>query len=655
MKKQFINWLYWHYHALSRTKKRRLLIASDTCLFFIAIASAFLLRFNLLDSWEKISDFFWQILLLIAIKIVVFRVKGIYRPIVRYTDIEFLATAIQAVIYSSSTQVILAYLWGEWPLPRSVLIIDALLTLILVIYLRLVITWGFRQLKSSTSDNKQVENLIIYGAGVAGSQLARAIISESGYYLVGFIDDNRELQQQLIQGRPVYGPQDLARLYRQKPFSTVILAIPSLCKQRRREIITKLQDLPIIVKTVPSLTEILSHQAPISDIRNVDVTDLLGREEIQPEPQLLKRNITNKSVLVTGGGGSIGSELCRQIAELEPKCLIIYEVSEFSLYKIDIELREKYPELQCFTYLGSVTNETHLKRVLDKHQVDTIYHAAAYKHVPLVEANPSQGVYNNVYGTLVAAKCAIATHVSNFVLISTDKAVRPTNVMGASKRVAELIIQALSVSCEETKPQNTCFAIVRFGNVLDSSGSVVPLFRSQISRGQPLTVTHPDVTRYFMSIPEAVRLVIQAGAMAKGGEVFLLDMGEPIKIYDLALQMIRLSGLIPEQDIPIHITGLRPGEKLYEELLIDKNNSNPTEHPKVFSAYEQYIHWRELEPLLMVLLSKSEQNQDEQVIRYLQELVPEYQSAKDKPKSEIIPTFKPSNNGVGYANLNEIR
>ena len=633
MKKRFTDWLYWNYHALSRAKKRRLLIICDTVLFFLAIISAFSLRFNFFYPISKIFQFHWQILLLIVIKIIVFRWKGMYRSILRYTDTEFLATATTAVIYSSGTQVILAYLIGEWPLPRSVLIIDAMLTLIFVIYLRLMITWGFRTLKHSANGDKEQERLIIYGAGVAGSQLARTLIHEPGYDLIAFVDDNPELHQQLIKGIPVYSTQDLALLYQQKPFDTAIMAIPSLNKQRRREIIEDLQKLPILVKTVPSLTEILANKVSISEIRPIDVTDLLGREEVQPEPQLLRMNITGKIVLVTGAGGSIGSELCRQIVQLEPLCLILYELTEFSLYSINLELAEKYPDVHCVPYLGSVTDETHLTSILEKHRVNTIYHAAAYKHVPLVEANPSQGVYNNVYGTLITAKCAIASGVDNVVLISTDKAVRPTNVMGASKRVAELVIQALS----DLPTTSTCFAIVRFGNVLDSSGSVVPLFRRQIAQRQPITLTHPEVTRYFMSIPEAVRLVIQAGAMAKGGEVFLLDMGEPIRIYDLALQMIRLSGLVPNQDITIEITGLRPGEKLYEELLIDGDNINPTQHPKIFSAYEYRLGWYELESLLEILLSKAKANQHRQVVIYLQKLVPEYQYPKNSFTDSVLP------------------
>ena len=343
-----------------------------------------------------------------------------------------------------------------------------------------------------------------------------------------------------------------------------------------------------------------------------------------PYPELLNMNVTGKSVLVTGAGGSIGSQLCRQIASLEPKCLILYEISEFSLYQIDIELGENYPHLKRFPYLGNVTDKVHLTSILQHHQVDTIYHAAAYKHVPLVEVNQAQGVYNNVFGTLNAVQGAIAANVANFVLISTDKAVRPTNIMGASKRIAELVIQGLA----DQPTTKTCFAIVRFGNVLDSSGSVVPRFRQQIAQGKPITVTHRDITRYFMSIPEAVRLVIQAGAMANGGEVFLLDMGEPIKIYDLALQMIRLSGLVPLRDIPIHITGLRPGEKLYEELLIDGNNIRPTKHSKIFCAYEKKIPWQVLKSLLEQLLTHVKNNDHDGITRQIHKMVPEYQPQK---------------------------
>ena len=409
-------------------------------------------------------------------------------------------------------------------------------------------------------------------------------------------------------------------LYRQKPFQTLIFAIPNLTSSRRKEIIESLNLLPIKFKTIPNLRELLSNQASVSEIRNIDVSELLGREEITPNHILLRVNITHKTVLVTGAGGSIGSELCRQISQLQPKCLVLFELNEFALYDIDLELREKNCDVPIYPYLGNITDELYFQKILKKHNVETIYHAAAYKHVPLVEMNPCVGVYNNVAGTLTTARSAIACGVKNFVFISTDKAVRPTNVMGASKRVAELVIQGLAAQ----KRTKTIFAIVRFGNVLNSSGSVIPRFRKQISEGKPITLTHKNVTRYFISIPEAVSLVIQAGAMAKGGEIFLLDMGNPVLIYDLAVKMIELSGMEAGKDIKIDIIGLRPGEKLYEELLIDKNNSNPSQHPQIFSGNEPMLEWEILQPNLESLLDLAKEGNSEEVLKQLKILVPEF-------------------------------
>lgn len=627
------------YLLLSRRHKRLILMFIDVCLFSLAISSAFWLRFYLNAFPIDFARYSWLILLLILIKLLIFYAKGIYRPVLRYTGLEFLATASQAVLYSSGMLVILAYLQGFWPLPRSILIIDAVFTLMLVIGVRLLVrSLVYQILNGFPYKDRSPEKLVIYGAGVSGSQLARALTHDPAYRLIAFVDDDPELQKNVvIQGLRVYSPEALPKLLANNPFDTVLLAMPSLSRIRKKEIIDCLQPLPVLVKTIPTMGEIVSGRVAISQIRKIDVAELLGREEVMPDPELLHLNVTGKSVLVTGAGGSIGSELCRQIAQLEPKCLILYELSEFFLYTIDMELAENFPSLKRIAFLGSVTNYNHLEQILKKYQVDTIYHAAAYKHVPLVEANSAQGVYNNVAGTLSAARAAIACHVSNFVLISTDKAVRPTNVMGASKRVAELVIQALADE-PETK---TSFAIVRFGNVLDSSGSVVPLFRKQIDRGKPITVTHPEVTRYFMSIPEAVRLVIQAGAMAKGGEVFLLEMGEPIRIYDLAVQMIRLSGLVPEKDIPIKITGLRPGEKLYEELLIDTSNSQPTKHPKIFCAREYKKSWKLLEQPLGTLLAEARFNNHYGIVAQLKDLIPEYQ-----PKTDL--TIRAENTAIYY-------
>jgi FlaA1/EpsC-like NDP-sugar epimerase len=621
VKTKIVYKLYSLYHSLERTYKRKILLLIDGGLCFLSILCAFILRDSLSLLVVSIDDYFWPILFLIAVKLLIFKLKGMYNPILRYTGMEFISMAAQAVILSSGILVFLGYLQGNWPLPRSVLAIDALLTLVLIVFSRILIGRLFRELKDRVGNHQERQKLVIYGAGDAGSQLARALLYESQYEIVGFVDDNPDLRRQVIQGFKVFSPNDLNKLYQKYAFDLVVLAMTDLSKTRRREIVESLDRLPIVVKTVPPMAKLVSGDVSISHLRNIDVTELLGREEVLPYPELLHINITGKSVLVTGAGGSIGSELCRQIAQLEPKCLILYEMSEFALYSIDTELTETYPQLSCVAYLGNINDEFHLQTVLRKHSVDTIYHAAAYKHVPIVEANPALGIHNNVRGSLTVARSAIACQVSNMVLISTDKAVRPTNIMGASKRIAELVVQSLA----DLGDHGTCFTCVRFGNVLDSSGSVVPRFRKQLAEGHALTVTHPDVTRYFMSIPEAVRLVIQAGAMAAGGEVFLLDMGEPILIYDLAVQMIRLSGLELGKDIDIQITGLRPGEKLYEELLIDKSKATATHHPRIFCAQEYRWPWHDLEPQLERLLMATQTYNLSDLMVILKKLVPEYQ------------------------------
>jgi FlaA1/EpsC-like NDP-sugar epimerase len=596
-------------------------MVTDCLIFCLTIYLAFSLRFNLSLEYQHIRPFLEEICSLIAIKLLVFYLRGIYRPVVRYTGLEFLSSVLQAVLYSSGVLISLAYFQGDAFLPRSVLIIDALLTLILVIGVRLLILSVFHRLNIYVSSVDREPTIVIYGAGVVGCQLARSLQNDPHYRLLAFVDDNPDLQQRVIQGIRVYPPSQLVLLHQKQAFDWVVLAIPNLDKAKKRQIIESLETLPIDIKTVPPLSKILSGEAAINQIRSVDVSELLGREEILPHPELLAKNVTGKAVLVTGGGGSIGSELCRQIAFLKPKCLVIYELNEFSLYKIDLDLSENYADLRKYAYLGNVLDRNHLARVIQQHQIETIYHTAAYKHVPLVEANASQGVYTNVWGTLNVAQTAIENSVSNLVLISTDKAVRPTNIMGSSKRCAELVVQALAALPDTS----TRCAIVRFGNVLDSSGSVVPRFREQIAQRKNITLTHRDIIRYFMSIPEAVRLVMQAGAMARGGEVFLLDMGEPVRIYDLALQMIRLSGLELGQDIDIEITGLRPGEKLYEELLIDTDKARPTSHPKIFCANEHFLAWDKLQIKLEQLLNYIQVNDRQGLVKSLQDLVPEYQ------------------------------
>jgi FlaA1/EpsC-like NDP-sugar epimerase len=622
MKNRLANGLLSIYGSLSRNRKQVILGVTDVIVFVIAITLAISLRFQFNSAVQQLFlEDFWKLALFVALKLLVFRLVGVYKPILRYTGLEFLSTIAQGTVISSSIWIFCSLQQGLMPFSWGVLVVDGLMTLVLVVIARLLIRWFVQSLLQNVLGGRAAEAVIIYGAGVAGVQLAHSLRHEPGYRLVAFVDDNQELQNSLLEGHRIYERGRLESLVKTEGADTIILAMPSIDHDQRKEIIRSLKFLSVTIKTVPSLPEILTSKYSLNNIRRVDVADLLGREEVLPEPDLLFTNITNKSVLVTGAGGSIGSQLCREIAELKPKCLVLYELSEFALYSIDLELNKNYPDLQCFSYLGNVVDQTHFSSVLQTHGVQTIYHAAAYKHVPLVEANPAQGIRNNVTGTLSTAQCAIEAKVQNFVLISTDKAVRPTNVMGTTKRCAELVIQALAA--QPNCP--TCFGIVRFGNVLDSSGSVVPRFRQQIAAGSPITVTHRDVTRYFMSIPEAVRLVIQAGAMATGGDVFLLDMGEPVRIYDLAEQMIQLSGLEVGKDVEIQITGLRPGEKLYEELLIDGDNIQPTRHPKIFSAYEQKLRWSKLEPMLKILFHSAQVNDTPAIIRQLQQLVPEYQ------------------------------
>jgi FlaA1/EpsC-like NDP-sugar epimerase len=618
-------------HALDRRQKRKVLILLDSFSFLLSIALAFWFRFGIGAPEGDIWRYKGLIVALLVIKILVFRLLGIYRPVLRYTGGEFLSTAFKAVLLSSSALVVLAYLLESFQLPRSVLINDALLTLLFVVSIRLSMRYLTHNLQTFAiaPHHQQPERVVIYGAGASGSELAQALENNLAYRLIAFVDDNPVLHHHVVQGLTVCAPTDLPLLKRKRGVDTVLLAMPSINGQRRNQIINNIQSLEVQVKTVPSVSEILSGDVSISKIRQIDIADLLGREQVAPNLELLQTDITRKAVLVTGAGGSIGSELCRQIAAQHPSVLILFELNEFALYSIDLELTESSPLLHKVACLGTVTDATYLKYLMKHYQIDTVYHAAAYKHVPLVEANPSQGIINNIQGTLTAARCAIDCGVNKFVLISTDKAVRPTNVMGASKRVAELILQALA----DLHP-STCLTMVRFGNVLGSSGSVVPRFRQQIAEGKPITLTHPEITRYFMSIPEAASLVIQAGAMSRGGEVFLLNMGEPVKIQALAMQMIRLSGLEPGKDIEIKITGLRPGEKIYEELLIDCDNAQPTQHAKIFCAHEVKVTWDVLEPELATLFFHARQNDHQGCLRELRKIVPEYQRS---PQFELAP------------------
>lgn len=608
-------------NALSNHQKYTILTAIDISLFLISIIAAIGCEYGFDTIPRQILQHGDFTMFAIAIKIGLFWYFGIYQQVLRYIDGGFIFTIAKAIAASFLATTIVVNLFVSPAIPSGVILVDGMFALILSIAFRLCVRLTLGRMRQIVYPCQEVSGVAIYGAGSAGCILASAISSEHGKRPVGFIDDDPYLQGRNVQGIRVYAPAELLKLKATVGFDEILLAMPSLEGDRKRDILQKLQVLGVPVKTVPSITEILSGHVSIAKVRELDIEDLLGRKPIAARPELLQHDITDRVVLVTGGGGSIGSELCRQIAKQQPKMLIVYELHEFALYQMDMELGENYPSLNKAACLGSVTDELALTQVLNKYGVQTIYHAAAYKHVPIVEANPVSGIINNINGTLNAAKCAIACGVSKFVLISTDKAVRPTNIMGATKRVAELVLQGLA----DLPNHDTCFTMVRFGNVLGSSGSVVPRFRAQITSGKSITLTHIDITRYFMTIPEAATLVIQAGAMAKGGEVFLLDMGEPVKIYDLAIQMILLHGMEPHQDVTIEIVGLRPGEKIYEELLIDCNAALPTGHPKIFSAREAKLAWKELSPQLTNLLAAAAECEVSECVAALHELVPEYQ------------------------------
>ena len=612
---------------LSRKNKQALMLMFDVIIIVGSIFAAFSVR---LGYFFLPTEDITLLLLMFAAPVLalpIFIHFGLYREVIRYVGFKALWHINQAATLYAILWGLASYMVSLSHIPRSVILINWILVVMILGCSRMFARWLISEV-SLNNGSLTKSNVLIYGAGSAGRQLSTALKESEEYIPVAFIDDSSKNHYQSINGLVVYSQDDLVDLIKNKKIKEVLLAIPTLSRYRRNEIITLLEPFPVTVRSLPSVTALAQGKVRINDLLEIDITDLLGRESVKPNVKLLKTNISNKVVLVTGAGGSIGSEICRQILFLKPKKLILYDISESSIYLIEQELLNiGIANLEIFPIIGSVADKDRFEYICNYYSVKTIYHAAAYKHVPLVEFNPSQGVLNNSIGTLVAAQAAISTNVENFVLISSDKAVRPTNVMGATKRVAELVLQAL-----DKEHHNTCFTMVRFGNVLDSSGSVIPLFKKQIKSGGPVTVTHPNVVRYFMSIPEAVELVIQAGAMSKGGEVFVLDMGEPIRIYDLAVKMIQLSGLVvldennPQGDIEIQYTGLRPGEKLYEELLIEGSFTS-TQSDLIMSAEEKMIEWDKLEPMLNEIRIAAENSETEKIYKLLKKLLPEY-----KPK-----------------------
>ena len=601
--------------ASPRSIKRTITVSFD---FFVVIFSLWLalsLRYS--EFYIPAQSIWWVFLAAPAIAIPVFIKFGLYRAIIRYLGMQAIWTVVKATMLYEILFAILILMSNVQGVPRTVYAIQVILLLIIVGGTRLIARWWINSMQNGSNhparNKKLVPPVIIYGAGASGMQLASALKQSYQYRPVAFIDDAVEFHNHQINGLTVFPFIKLSHLIELHGVTDLFLALPSVARGRRNELIRLLEPFSLHVRTLPSLIDLADGKVNVSDIREVDIADLLGREAVEPIKDLLEANITNKVVMVTGAGGSIGSELCRTIIRLKPSSLVLYELNEFSLYAIEMELESLDIGVPVFALLGNVQDQKRIESVCSRFNINTIYHAAAYKHVPMVEKNTSEGVRNNVFGTLSCVNAAIASKVETFVLISTDKAVRPTNTMGATKRFAELVLQGLAREQSETR-----LIMVRFGNVLGSSGSVVPLFREQIANGGPITVTDSRIIRYFMSIAEAAELVIQAGAMGQGGDVFVLDMGEPIRIVDLAKRMIHLSGCIeknkenPEGDIEITYTGLRAGEKLYEELLIGDKIAD-TNHSKIMRAEEKVISWLDLSNILPRLQNVNDQNNTEEV------------------------------------------
>lgn len=639
--------------GLTRRRKQLIQLVADSFLIVASFLLAMLLRLDSLDFLANESV--WLALpVMVPVSLFIFIRLGFYHSIVRFMNVKALQALSAGVLASALTLYIVSTLLNL-PVPRSVPFIYTMLAFITIGGIRLALRLMYQR-----GQQLQKTRVLIYGAGAAGRQLVVSLRHGRDYEPVGFVDYAPLLQGTHVQGLRVYSPESTPQLIENFGVEKFLLAIPDATRARRQEIIESIEPLSIPVQTIPDMADIVSGKAKFNELRDVRVEDLLGRDPVPPDPTLMGANITHKSVMVTGAGGSIGSELCRQIVRLLPERLIIVDSSEYSLYKIDQDLAHLIESgnlsVDVKPALASARNGDVITRLIRTFEVDTIYHAAAYKHVPLVEFNPSEGVLNNVFGTMEVAKAAIKEGVESFVLVSTDKAVRPTNVMGASKRMAELVCQAYADEQTDTR-----FSMVRFGNVLGSSGSVVPLFRRQIEKGGPITVTHPDITRYFMTIPEAAQLVIQASGMATGGDVFVLDMGKPVKIVELATRMVKLSGLsyrfisvpsdakaatgIQEKDtqddkkaeIAIRFTGLRPGEKLYEELLAT-DSAKKTRHPRIMTASEDFLPWVELEPVL-ARLEAACKNQDAATIRELLIAAP----TAYQPLSDIVDHFWLSN------------
>ncbi|MBB2838191.1 UNVERIFIED_ORG: FlaA1/EpsC-like NDP-sugar epimerase [Rhizobium etli] len=619
--------------AMPRAAKRALALLVDSSLCVLTIWLAYCFRLN---EWTVLTGVQWlPVFVSLCMALPIFIVMGMYRAIFRYANMAAFIAVLKAIaIYGVAFMTIFTAL-SVPGVPRTVGILQPFLLLIAIGLSRLSIRYWLGDTYQRILHQNTLAKVLIYGAGNAGRQLAGALTNSAELNVVGYLDDDPRLKGGIMGGLPIYDPSDLPVLAEALGVHNVLLALPSASRQRRNEILEHIRKARVNVRTLPDLTALAQGRIAVSDIRELEIEDLLGREAVAPRQELLDKAMRKKVVMVTGAGGSIGGELCRQILRNAPSTLILIDQNEFSLYNIHAELlklAELYQQesLQIVPILCSVRDHDRMEHIMQSWRPQTLYHAAAYKHVPLVEHNAVEGIKNNVMGTLITARAANKCGVLNFVLISTDKAVRPTNVMGASKRLAEMVLQALAAEPAVDRVR-TNFSMVRFGNVLGSSGSVVPLFRQQIKDGGPVTLTHPKITRYFMTISEASQLVIQAGAMAEGGDVFLLDMGEPVRIADLARKMVELSGLTvrdednPEGDIELSVTGLRPGEKLYEELLIG-DNPETTEHPRIMKAREDFLFWPELSKKLSLLNAALDRNDMVAARATLAELVSGYSS-----------------------------
>ena len=648
--------------ALPREAKRVIVLAVDISFCVLSVWLAYYLRLGEFIPIAGRPMLAAGVSVLLAIPL--FIVSGLYRAIFRYSGLPAIVSLVRAMgVYGLIYAAIFTAV-GFDGIPRTVGLIQPMLLLLFVGISRAFAKLWLGGEYQSRWKRATLPKLLIYGAGSAGRQLANAMAVSTDISLVGYIDDDDRLHGHVLNGLPIFDPRDLPMLVAQGKVSNILLAMPTISRQRRNTILEELAPLRVSVRTLPEINDLATGKVSLSDVRELDIDDLLGREPVKPNALLINRNTQNKTVLVTGAGGTIGGELCRQILQSQPKQLLLVETSEFALYQIHQELQSAASgagvnpqhafdpatapklggaslgftaDIEIVPLLASVCDEARMQEIMDTWRPHTVYHAAAYKHVPLVEHNPAEGVHNNVWGTRICAEAAVRNGVRNFVLISTDKAVRPTNIMGATKRLAEMVLQALAELNPPSSAQGapaptsrTCFSIVRFGNVLGSSGSVVPLFREQIKNGGPITLTHVDITRFFMTIPEAAQLVIQAGAMGTGGDVFVLDMGQPVRIVDLARRMIELSGLSVRDednvdgDIEIAISGLRPGEKLYEELLIGENPIS-TQHPRIMKAQEPFVPWTQLQQSLRALEMAKGVNDVALIRRLLQQLVAGYE------------------------------